>query len=163
MKINQRKKEFSQAYVQAVAAVAGLTHSVDSVDDDSIDMRLSAASSYIVRAPRLEAQLKCTQDQDFEDGFLKYDLKLKNYEDLSVDCSVPRILVVVVVPPTIEEWLLHDEHSMALHHCGYWVSLANRPPTTNESSVRVRLPRHQIFNVAGLLDIMHKISREESL
>jgi hypothetical protein len=40
MELDQQKEQFSRAFVQAIAVVAGFAWSVPSVDDDSLDVSL---------------------------------------------------------------------------------------------------------------------------
>jgi hypothetical protein len=59
MHIDQRKEQFSRAYVHAVASVAGFSLASPVVDDDSVDVIFcSRGKGGTLRAPRLEAQLK---------------------------------------------------------------------------------------------------------
>lgn len=159
MYITQQQEQFSLAYVQVIAAVAGFAHYAPSVDDDSIDAGLAARREKLSTAPRFEMQLKCTGGEKLAKSELSFDLSLKNYDDLRMETLVPRIFVVILVPKKCEEWLTHDESSAALHYCGYWVSLLNQPQTTNETGIRVKLPRAQIFNVQSVTELMEKVDQ----
>lgn len=107
MDTKQRKEQFSQAFVQAIAACAGFAWSKPSVDEDSVDMMLSKkGGSGTLRSPRLELQLKCTEKEAMiaSDGTFSYSIPLKNYDDLrDTSLHIPRILVVVFVPAQQEE------------------------------------------------------------
>jgi hypothetical protein len=90
--IDQKKKQFSVAYLHAVAAAAGYATYRPSVDEDSIDWGLAAKDGGAVRSPRLELQLKCTERDDFDGVDLRFPLKVKNFNDLIpenvlVDCT----------------------------------------------------------------------------
>jgi Domain of unknown function (DUF4365) len=76
---------------------------------------------------------------------------------------VQRILVVVHVPESEEEWLRQTEDELSMRRCGYWVSLCGRPEATNPYKVTVHLPRTNIFDVAGLRGLMGRASRKEPL
>ena len=161
MDLNQRKEQYSHAYVKAVAAVAGFAWYKPSVDDDSIDLGLAQrGGGGTVRSPRLELQLKChAMDTPKEDDF-GFELKLKNYDDLRDDrVEVKRILVVVLVPDELAEYLGESEQELTLRRCGYWLSLRGFPPTENETGKTVRIPRSQRFTVESLQAIMQRISR----
>lgn len=82
MHITQQQEQFSKAYVQAVAAVAGFTHYKPEVDDDSIDAGLAARRLKLSTAPRIEMQLKCTGGEKLAGSELVFDLSVKNYNDL---------------------------------------------------------------------------------
>lgn len=161
MTLDMQKEQFSRAYVQAVAACAGFAWSVPSVDDDSIDMSLhQTGGGGSIRSPRLDLQLKCMAGPVPAEDTFSYPLKLKNYNDLrDVAVLVPRILVVVIVPDLVTEWLGHSEDELALRRCGYWMSLRAMPESDNDTSQTVRIPRAQVFSVDALRDIMNRIGK----
>ncbi len=85
-------------------------------------------------------------------------MRLKNYEDLRrTNVLVPRVLVVVVVPEDVQEWLDQSEERLALRRCGYWVSLRGSPDTDNTTSVTVDVPRAQVFSADALRSMMTTI------
>ena len=82
--------------------------------------------------------------------FLRFPLKVKNYNDLIGQRYVLRILIVVVVPKKVSEWPTQDEQALVLRRCGYWMSLADEPGTDNTTSVPVKVPRSQVFSTEAL-------------
>ena len=159
MDLNQRKEQFSNAYVRAVASVAGFTLAKPEVDDDSIDLTdAQRGGNGTVRAPRVELQLKCTGQDIINNGSLHLPLKLKNYDDLrAADVLVPRILVVLCVPDGLTDWIEHSEQQMLIRHCAYWVSLRGEAATTNTTNITVQIPRANLFNPTSLTEIMNRI------
>ncbi|MBF0336618.1 MAG: DUF4365 domain-containing protein [Nitrospirae bacterium] len=160
MDMNQQKEQFSIAYVRAVVAAAGFICYKYDTDVDSIDMGISGIGGVgTAKSPKIELQLKCTaKDIIFSDG-VRYPLKIKNYNELrGEDYLIPRLLVVVVVPEDINEWLLHSEDELSMRHCGYWMSLRGFPETDNEETITVTLPRTQQFKVNDICQIMERIS-----
>lgn len=157
--INQRKEQFSNAYMRAVASVAGFACYKPEVDDDSVDWGLAArGGNGTTRSPKVEMQLKCCGRDIVGDNDLSYPLKIKNYDELRFEnYQVPRILVVVAVPEDIGDWLVHTEEQLAMKYCGYWVSLRGKPDTTNTATVAVKLPRTQQFTVEQLAAMMARI------
>ena len=156
---NLQKEQFSNAYVRAVAATAGYALYKPEVDDDSVDWGIAAtAGKGTTRSPKIELQLKCTSRDLLDDGNLRYPLKVKNYNELRPEnYQVPRILVVVRVPSQVVEWLRHSEESLAMYHCGYWVSIRGCDETSNTDAVTVAIPRKQQFTVENLRDIMVRV------
>jgi hypothetical protein len=161
--LNQRKEQFSNAYVRAVASVAGFTLSKPEVDDDSIDLTLAQrGGGGTIRSPRVELQLKCTKRDIMRNGALHLPLKLKNYNDLrTTDLLVPRILVVLCVPDELDSWIRHSEQDLLMRHCGYWTSLRGLPDVPNEGKITVELPQANQFTPAALTAIMERIGRGE--
>lgn len=159
MTLDDQKEQFSFAYVRAVAAAAQIAVSEPAVDDDSIDLMFQQrCSGAIVRSPRLEAQVKCTEAAPVHPAHIAYPLKLKNYDELRpLDILVPRILIVVLVPDDLGDWLSHSEQELAMRRCGYWFSLRGALATANTANVTVHLPRVNQFTVAQLRGIMQRI------
>jgi hypothetical protein len=158
MHITQRQEQFSLAYVRAVASVAGFATSKPDVDDDSVDLSISARGAFqTVRAPHLDTQVKGPFNFNSTDQTVSYVIKAKNYNDLRDETlMVPRILVVVCLPETLSDWLAHEEAGLTMRRCGYWVSLRGNPPINTER-VTVHLPRAQQFTVDNLTGIMNRI------
>jgi hypothetical protein len=114
MDLSQRKEQFSRAYIRAVASVAGFAVATPDPDEDSIDMTLSGRSvNGLPLRPKLDLQLKCTSDDVIRGDQIIYPLKRKNYDELRITQFVaPRLLVVVHVPRSAEEWLRHSEEEL---------------------------------------------------
>lgn len=162
----QRKEQFSNAYLQAVAPVAGYWLTKPPVDDDSVDWIVGGrGAGGTLRRPRVEVQLKCTARDILYQHDLRFPLSRKNYDDLrDPDLTLPRLLVVVLVPEQIDDWLAQTEAALVLRVCGYWVSLRGAPPRSSASTnVTVRIPRAQILDVAALQTLMARVSRKEDL
>jgi hypothetical protein len=82
VELSQRKEQFSKAYLRAVSSVAGFRLSEPSVDDDSVDWTVSGRGSYkVLRSPKLDVQLKCTERWTSRNGYFSFPLEVKNYND----------------------------------------------------------------------------------
>jgi hypothetical protein len=53
---------------------------------------------------------------------------------------------------------LVSPEQLVLRRCAYWCSLAGLPESENETSVTVRVPRANLFNVAVLTGLMQEIN-----
>jgi hypothetical protein len=165
MHITHQQEEFSRAFIYAISAAAGLKFSNAAMpDDDSVDVAISARGPRgTIRSPHVEIQCKCQMSAAVGDP-IPYPLSSKNYEDLRHgDYQVPRILVVVFVPQQVQDWTSHTEQEFTMRYCAYWASLRGLPPSSNEFSTTVYLPRAHLFNVAGLETLMNRIGRGETL
>ena len=164
MDLNDRKEQFSVAYMRAVAAVAGFSAQRPEIDKDSVDYNLAACDGDELRArPRLDVQLKCTAADILREHALRFPLSRKNYDDLRARTLVPRILLVVLVPTDISDWLLQSEDEMVVRRCGYWTNLSGAGATDNDSSVTVNVPRTQMFTPASLSELMRRIDQDGRL
>jgi hypothetical protein len=122
--LNHRKELFSQACVRAVAFPCGYTFTEPEIDV-GIDFTVAGRGPPGTRrSPRVDAQIKCTSDDIRREDTLAFPLPVKNYDELRLESvSVPRLLVVVLVPADLSEWCDHSKVHVALRRCGYWCSL----------------------------------------
>jgi hypothetical protein len=164
---NEQKQQFSIAYVHAVAARAGYSCQATIVDDDSVDVTLAASGlvhkQAVLRSPRLEVQLKATARDVLRQEHLAFPLPLKNYNDLRQHTLVPRLLVVLHLPASPDEWLEQTEEQMVSRRCTYWLSLLNQPEVANERVVTVHLPRTNRLTVDNLRALMERAARRQPL
>jgi hypothetical protein len=155
MTAEQQKEQFSIAYVRAVAAAARINIYRMEVDEDSIDIGFSVRSvAGQSQPPRLDGQLKCVTELTLDGDDFRYPLKVKNYNELVGEHYIPKILIVVLVPPAVHDWLSQDQEALVLRRCGYWVSLRQLPSSANVSNVTVEIPRQQVFSVAALQQML---------
>ena len=162
MDLSQQKEQFSIAYIRAVVSVAGYAVYRPEVDDDSVDLGVSLRGGKgTIRSPRLEIQLKCTADEIWQNDPMSFSLKKKNYDDLrGDDVLVPRILVVVCVPPDSRQWIEQDEERLLMRRCAYFLSLRTLPERPDVgTSVTVMIPRQQQLTVMALREVMAMIGR----
>jgi hypothetical protein len=162
MDLNARQEQFANAFLVAVAAVAGFTAAKPDVDNDSVDWTIA---SRLPRRPKIDIQMKSRRAQDADgNNFIRYDLKRNNYDDLILtDLCTPRLLVLVLVPSDIGLWLDLTPDRLVLRRCAHWVSLAGLPRTENETTVRVDVPRSNLLNVASLEALMRRANDLEPL
>jgi hypothetical protein len=164
---NEQKQQFSIAYIHAVAARAGYACQANLVDDDSVDITLAASGwvhgKAVLRSPRLEVQLKATAQEILRADHLAFPLPLKNYNDLRECSMVPRLLVVLFLPPSLSEWLEQTEDQMVSRRCAYWLSLFDQPEVVNAKTVTVQVPRKNCLTVDNLQTLMQHASRRQPL
>jgi hypothetical protein len=164
---NQRQEALSRVYVQAIAAQAGMGHT-PRVNDYGIDLSIHEIARrghrYCETGTVLDVQVKSTTRAGRDTTAIQYDLEKKAYDDLR-DPGVPnaRLLVVVVFPAKPAKWLSQSEKELTIHGCAYWISLEGREATTRRRSVRLRIPRRNVFSVSSLLEIMDRLRKEGKL
>jgi len=165
---NQRQEALSRAYVRAVAARSGLLCDFPREYDYGIDLSLHHIGRRGSRVSesgfRLDLQLKSTTSAQVTTNQVLYDLEVKAYDDLR-DPAVSgyRILVVMLLPPDESLWTSQTEDQLVIRHCAYWLSLRGLPPTTNQRTTRVAIPRGNVFSVEGVTVLMDRIRNGEEL
>lgn len=157
-------EEFNRAYVYGVLAAARCTWSVEDVDVDGLDVKVTHQyrrdDEY--RHTYLGLQLKHTrQTSALHDSYISQRLLRDHFNKLrETQPDFPRLLVVMVVPPTLDDWLRQSEDCLMVRRCAYYVSLKNRRAlAAAQQSTTVQLPRKNVFNVEAVCSLMDQARR----
>lgn len=147
-----QEEALSRVYAQAVAARAGYITASPDLDRDGIDLRIHAGGAM---RPALDLQLKATVNLgEPKDGCFHFALKRRNYNLLRIETQTPRLLVVLDLPKDERQWMTITENELILKHRAYWLNLKGYEETVNRSSVTVRIPRENLFDVEALQTLM---------
>ncbi|QJW97083.1 DUF4365 domain-containing protein [Frigoriglobus tundricola] len=161
-----RQEVLSLAYVHAVAAMCGMTHSARA-KDHGIDLTLHEIvrdrGRFTESGMALELQLKSTTSVAETKTDIGYDLSIRAYDILRAEIGQVRLLVVFVLPASENEWLRQTRAKLELRKCAYWVSLRGRSAVKNRSSVRIPIPKRQIFTPDAIRAIIERKKRGEEL
>jgi hypothetical protein len=156
-----RQEALCRAYVQAVAAQAGVLWS--KIEPDyGIDLSLRSVEIQENRrrdaGVQIDLQLKSTTQAAVTDTEVRYDLDVQTYNDLrDENCRCPRLLVVFIMPAEEARWLSQTQEELVLRRCAYWLSLKGQPPTTATSTVRIAIPLTNIFSAEELRRLMGQV------
>ncbi len=151
---NDQKERLSMVYVLAIVARAGYTTAVDDLDRDGVDLRIQAGGAM---RPALDLQLKATINlRQAGDESFRFLLPVGNYERLRIDTQTPRLLVVLDLPRDEQQWLTVTEDELIIRHRAYWLNLRGWEETDNRRRITVAIPKENIFDVAGLQDLMER-------
>ena len=164
---NHRQEALSRAYIQAIAARAGMSCSSRAVDY-GIDVTVHEISRrgrrYGETGFRIDFQAKSTDAAAMTATDVLYDLDVKNYDDLRIaPPGGPRLLVVLVLPDDEAQWTDQTEEYLLLRRGAYWVSLMGHQPVSNVRTVRLALPRANLFTIEALRELMRRNSEGEAL
>ena len=155
--LTERDQEelLSIAYAHAVAAQAGYVTAAYERDRDGVDMRIQAGGEM---RPALELQLKATVNLGavHNDGCFHFPLRRRNYDLLIIRTQTPRLLVVLDLPDEKERWMSITDDELILRHRAYWLNLLNWEETENTDYRTVAIPETNVFDVAGLRDLMEQ-------
>ena len=159
MDLNTRKERFSLAYISAVATYADCEVLEPKVDRGSVD-------GFLVGAARgrdlIRFQAKATERDVISGNHLHFPLTVRDYDHIR-GADAPFILIVVRLPDDERDWLTQTDDELCLRHCGYWLSLYNRPQTANTTTVTVRIPLANVFSSSQLAELMARAARGELL
>lgn len=159
-RLSNFKEQLQESYVRAVAAAAGCVVSAPGVDE-GVDLQLThRSSSHLHGTAALELQLKATErysgtDPDYFDVVLGRD----NFDFFRYETpTVHRVVVVMNLPRSVDDWLSASHDHLRVHHAAYWVSIRGRE-ASDAQNVTVRVPRTQVFDDVALCNIMARIGQ----
>ena len=103
----------------------------------------------------VEYQMKASTKWNHDGEFVAYDLDARAHRVLTD--REPRqamaVLILLCLPKDEAHWLDGCEEHLRLRNCCYWFR-PDGPPTTNSSSVRIRIPRVNVLTPNSLKGIM---------
>ena len=147
-----KEEALSRVYARAVAAAAGYLTAEPDFDRDCVDLRIHAGGEM---RPALDLQLKATVNLRVSaEGDHRFPLPCRNYDLLRLETQTPRLLVVLDLPSEPSQWVTIADDELILRHRAYWLNLRGYEATDNASSVTVRIPRQNLFNVEALRALM---------
>jgi Domain of unknown function (DUF4365) len=99
-----------------------------------------------------------------EPEWVVYDLEAKTYNDL-IDRQLPNrripcVLLLKTLPAEQDMWLKANEDALILGGGCYWAFLSG-VFSSNTKTVRIRIPREQLFSPASLRWMLNRIGNGE--
>jgi hypothetical protein len=160
----------SVAFMKAVAAYSGLifreTGNTEYGVDGSVHAVVELDEGWAESGHSLDVQLKATVNWEIADEHIVYDLRAKTYNHIVFRFSqrhgTPLVLVVLCLPKDEAQWLSISCDELVLRHCCYWCQL-DGPPTDNEATIRVKIPRSNVLDPDALTMLMQKVELGERL
>lgn len=157
---NHRQEGLSRAYIQAVAAKAGFAFNPRTVDygmDFSLNQIVLQKGRLCETGIDIDIQARSTTLARITAEAVLYDLDIHTYEMLRDPLAkTMRLLVLLVLPTDESEWLRLSEEELLLRRAAYWYSVKGQPSTTNRRSIRLAIPRSQLFTPEALHDLARR-------
>lgn len=161
-----RQEALSLAYIKVVAAMCGMTHSTRS-KDYGLDLTLHEVSEeggrFAESGMAIDLQVKSSTSVVETKSEVGFDLPVRAYDALRAETDRVRLLVVFVLPNDESEWVRQTRAKLELRKAAYWVSLRGRPAVKNRSTVRIALPKRQLFTPNAVREIIERVRRGEEL
>lgn len=149
---NDIKERISVGLVALIAARAGCQVGGWDLDRTARDIHISPVDGEIVQ---IDAQLKSTTNLIDAGHVMKFDLPVSNYDRLRATLVAnAQILIVVDLHGASVNWLTASADELIFRKCAYWVSLFGAPATTNQTTIRIDIPKVQVFSPTALEEIM---------
>jgi hypothetical protein len=152
------KEKFSLAFTHAITAAARCTISDLKSDVERIDYTVRQSATHRkYSSAQVDVQMKCTEQDVLRDDGVHWPLSRDHYDWLRDPKTYNRkILVVLLVPRRLEDWLQSNTDGMLLRRTAYWVCLEGADPIQTQSTT-VLLPKANVFNVEQLLEILQRV------
>jgi hypothetical protein len=149
-----------EAYLHAVAAAARCSLSKPN-RDRGIDWKISHQSTEHLHdfEVDLRVQLKSTYQIAPSVSLDFVSITLPNSQLIRLAHTpviTSTILIVMLVPRDIGEWIEVGSNHMKLRHCCYWENLEGHS-ITGQHETAVRVPTSQVFDEFALCEIMRRI------
>jgi hypothetical protein len=144
------------AHIGAVVGHAGINFDVQPAHDYGVDGTLRhvgfRGNRRVESGLRLDFQAKSTTNWHHKNDLVVYDLESKTYNDLvSREPELGRcVLILLCLPKGHADWLVAAEDQLTLRNCCYWTFLEGKPTGNEESTVRIYIPRTQLFTPAAV-------------
>jgi hypothetical protein len=161
LRLKSRMEMLQDSYLRAIASAAGCSMSKPD-PDDGIDWTLTHTSDAHVLDSEidLKVQLKSTSkvSANPSNGFVSISLDNDRFLLMSRQpVIINRILIAMIIPDGVADWVSADHDLLSLRHCSYWINMSGMSPADGQKSTTVRVPTSQIFDDVALCDIMSRI------
>jgi hypothetical protein len=167
------KELLSQSFLTIIGNRGGFQCQKPS-EDYGVDLRISRVEAivengktrYLQTAESIDFQLKCTTaasvEWDVDTSCWKYDLQVKNYNDLvhRRDDIPPLYLLLYVLPTDGDEWLRSSAafDQLILSGTGYWfLPPVGGAKSDNEYTTRIYIPSAQTVGVGFFQSLFTQI------
>ncbi|MBF0891726.1 DUF4365 domain-containing protein [Gluconobacter sp. LMG 1744] len=147
------EEALSQAYVTAVASMAGYVVAHKNFDRDGIDITIEAGDSF---RPKIDLQLKASINIDDSAETISYFCRKRNYNLLNIATQTPRLLLVMKLPKNREDWINLSSDQLVIRHCAYWMSLRGYPDCENATGQTIYIPTTNRFHIQSLRLLMDR-------
>ena len=158
MELNDRMEAMSFAYISAVGTGAGFDVRFPRRDRGSIDGTIHSEDPPFAE---FQFQAKSTSAERIFGGDIRFPLPVGNQRDLAIRTTVPRILIVMLLPADESDWLAQSGDELCMRKCAYWTTLEGRDPSENRSTITVRIPLANLFDVGAAQRWMTEAERRQ--
>jgi len=166
------KEELSARCIEALANYMGFvteSHRKDYGIDLTIReiakrIELNGKETLFPSNRELKVQLKATTEKQVRGakGVLKFDLKVKNYNDLVyyTQNSRPMYLFLIVMPDDEERWLEYTEGELILRSRCYWYTHPlDTVASSNSRTQVIQIPENQMIKKETFTQLLNKSSK----
>lgn len=154
----QHQGLYGETFIRALASAAGLIVARADLDVTGEDFTISAKGVVAgKRHPKIDVQIKSWSNPKGTAADWSYPMRVEHFNELAgTDYSLPRFLVVVIVPKQHHEYAVAGPDRLVLNHAAYWVGLQDqdRLDPAERTMITVRVPRANLLTTNVLRSLM---------
>lgn len=160
--IKNIEESLSVSYVSAIVAKSGASFDIVSRDygvDICVRRVEKFGGNYMDMGVSFDCQLKSSINWDADDKHIIYDLEAKTYNKLvyrHMNSTTPCFLVLLCLPRNEDNWICISENELNLRKCCYFYYIDGEP-TMNKSTIRIKIPRKNLFSPDIVNNIINKV------
>lgn len=150
-------EELSKGYLEVIASRSGYFNAFQR--DYGTDLTIRKAKvcpvrkRYLTTGKAIDIQVKAVSETyvvDYNDASktnIKYDLEVKNYNDLidranEKGAYIPLILAVFIIPTDKTKWIELRTDELMVRKCAFWFQIpVGASHSTNKTTVRIEIPK----------------------
>lgn len=150
-------EELSKGYLEVIASRSGYFNAFQR--DYGTDLTIRKAKvcpvrkRYLTTGKAIDIQVKAVSETyvvDYDDPLktnIKYDLEVKNYNDLidranEKGAYIPLILAVFIIPADKSKWIELTTDELMVRKCAFWFQIpVGVSHSTNKTTVRIEIPK----------------------
>lgn len=162
------KENLSKGFISLLASYSGYTYSMPN-EDYGVDIVINRVCKhpfngkniYRETGEKLDIQLKATTEKSIteENGIIKYDFEVKNYNDMvrRKDVTTPLYLLLFILPEEEHKWFKMLSKAAVLYNRSYLYSVpSNATLSTNNKTERIKIDKANKVNIVSLDSIFKK-------
>ena len=165
--LQHREELLHRAFICAIASEAGVNVCLGSgefdygIDGHFSQIERNESGKLLQGGAKLEFQLKASSNVSVKNDHVSYSLKVDAFNKLVHRAceGVPALLIVLALPKESDQWMSIGDNEMVLRKCCYWWSFADQKPSTNTSSITVKIPKNQVLTPQNVNDLLEKIQQ----
>lgn len=160
--IQNIEESLSVSYVSSIVAKSGASLDLTSRDygvDVSVRRVVRFDGKMMDMGVSFDCQLKATINWLEEDATIVYDLEVDTYNKIIYrhqNSTTPCLLILLCLPGDEAEWLQISEEELKLRKCCYYYYI-NGEPTNNRRTVRIRIPKANIFSPDAVNQLIERV------
>lgn len=153
-------EQYQIAYIKALASSCQfMSADGEKPDRRGIDLSISyckndQGTGYFEEG-KVEFQLKTTTaEPNYQQGILRYPLKVSNYHKLIQPSLIPKYLVVMPIPANAQYWVSEFSKGNFLAGKCYWLNLSGYKPTQNTGTITLQIPLVNLLTKQSLSQML---------